>query len=121
MQELSIQLPTKRQAAIEIGLAIASEIFEGKREVFEGVQCIIWKAIDAYPFYEETIHYCYDSIGFEKVYGLFDTLDDLKGAGNQWHSDKTNQELEEELNEQLVTALKAWTERMREEASIPQS
>jgi len=114
LKELSIDLPHKRQAAIEVGLAIADEIFEGKREVFEGTQNIKWKAIDAYPFYEETKLYCYDSIGFEKAYGLFDTIDDLRNAGStQWQSDKTNQELENEITKELMTELKVWAERMK--------
>ena len=114
LKELSIDLPHKRQAAIEVGLAIAEEIFEGKQKVFEGVQNIKWKAIDAYPFYEETKHYCYDSIGFEKAYGLFDTIDDLRDAGaTQWQSDKTNQELENELTKDLLTELTVWTKRMK--------
>lgn len=114
LKELSIDLPDKRQAAIEVGLAIAEEIFAGRQEVFEGVQKIKWKSIDAYPFYEETKNYCYDSIGFEKVYGLFDTIDDLRDAGStQWESDKTNQELEDELTKDLVTELKVWTNRMQ--------
>ena len=114
LKELSIDLPDKRQAAIEVALAIAEEIFEGKQEVFKGVQNIKWKAIDAYPFFEESKHYCYDSIGFEKVYGLFDTIDDLKNAGStQWQIDKTNQELENELTKELLTELAAWASRMK--------
>ncbi len=114
LKELSIDIPDKRQAAIEIGVAIAGEIFEGKQRVFEGVQNIKWEAIDAYPFYEETKEYCYDSIGFEKVYGLFVMIDDLRCAGStQWQSDKSNQELENELTKELFTELAAWSNRMK--------
>ena len=35
LKELSIDLPDKRQAAIEVGLAIAEEIFEGKQNVLK--------------------------------------------------------------------------------------
>ena len=111
--ELSIELPGKRQAAIEVGLAIADEIFEGKRNVFEGVKDIKAQAIDAYPFYEETKHYCYDSIGFENAYGLFDSIDDLKVACNQWQTDRTNQELEDKLTKELLTALQQWSVLMK--------
>jgi hypothetical protein len=114
LKELSIDLPDKRRAAIEVGLAIADEILEGKQSVFEGVQNIKGKAIDAYPFYEETKDYCYDSIGFEKVYGLFDTIDDLRSAGStQSQSDKTNQELENELTKDLLTEINVWTKLMQ--------
>lgn len=118
LRELSIILPDKRQAALEVGLAIAEEILTGKRNAFEGVRDIKWKAIDAYPFYEETKHYCYDSINFEKVYGLFDSIDNLRDAGStQWQSDKTNKELEEELTQSLLTELKVWTEQIKTAAN----
>ena len=114
LQELSIELPDKRQAAIEVGLAIADEIIEGKQDIFEGVRDIRLKAIYAYPFFDESKQYCYDSIGFEKAYGLFDTIDELKAAGStQWQSDKTNQELEEVLKKDLLTELKVWSVRMK--------
>ncbi|HWY34123.1 MAG TPA: hypothetical protein VNX68_05715 [Nitrosopumilaceae archaeon] len=110
LRELSIEPPDRRQAAIEVGLAIADETFEGKKNVFEGVNDIKGQAIDAYPFYEETKHYCYDSISFEKVYGLFDTLDDLRDAGStQWQTDKTNLESEQELTKNLLAELKQWS------------
>lgn len=118
LRELSIELPDKRQAAIEFALAIADEIFKGKRNVFEGTYDIKWKAIDSYPFRDEDSHYCYDSIGFAKVYGVFDTIDDLRGSGStQWRPDKTNLELEVELTKELLTELKAWTKRMRKDIS----
>ena len=114
LKELSIDLPDERQAAIEFGVAIAEEIFEGKQNVFEGVQNIKRKAIDTYPFFEETKNYCYDSISFEKVYGLFDTIDDLRNAGStQWQSDKTNQELENELTKDLFVELSVWIKLMQ--------
>lgn len=115
LKELSIDLPDKRKAAIEVAVAIAEEIFEGKQEVFEGVQNMISKAIDAYPFYEEDVRYSHDSIGFEKVYGLFDSIDDLRYAGSQWQIGKTNQELLAELTQELLAALTVWTQRMKQE------
>jgi hypothetical protein len=114
LQDLSIELPDTRQAAIQVGLAIADEIFKGKRKIFEGVQEIKWKSIDAYPFFEENKHYCYDSISFEKAYGLFVTIDDLRHTGtSQWQPGKTNQELEQELSQELFAELKEWSLRMK--------
>lgn len=56
------------------------------------------QAIGEYPFFDETKHYCDDSISSENVYGLFDTTNTLMGAGStQWQTDKTNQELEQYL------------------------
>lgn len=114
LQELTIELPTKRTAAIEVGIAIAEEISEGKIEIFDGVKNIRDRAINAYPFFDETDKYCYDSIGFEKVYGLFDTIDDLRDAGsNQWDENKTNQELEQELIADLLNEIRAWIKLMK--------
>ena len=113
LQELSIKLPDKRQAAIDVGLTIANEIFDGKRTIFQGVRDIRSEALDSYPFFEENIQYCYDSIGFEKIYGLYTTIEDLRDAGTtQWQSDKTNKELEEELTKDLFIELKIWTDRL---------
>jgi hypothetical protein len=116
LRELSIELPDKRHAAIEVGLAIAEEIFKGKYDAFIGTQNIKHTAIDSYPFYEESKYYCYDSIGFAKAYSLFDTIDDLKNAGStQWQSDKTNKELEIELTRELLAELKVWAEQMEKD------
>jgi hypothetical protein len=112
--ELSIELPDRRQAAIEVGLAIADEIFDGKRTIYEGVRDIECQALDAYPFYQETKNYVYDSISFEKAYGLFDTIDDLRDPGSaQWQAGKTHQEPEQALTKDLLTELKRWSEVMK--------
>ncbi len=114
LRELSIELPNRRQAAIEVGLAIADEIFEGKRNVYEGVKDLEDQALSTYPFYQEIKHYVYDGIGFEKVYSLLDTIGDLRDAGStQWQADKTNQELENEYTKDLLTELKRWSALMK--------
>ncbi len=114
LHELGIELPDKRNAAIQLGLSIADEIFDNKRSVIEGVMEIKNIAIDAYPFYKETKHYCYDSIGFEKVYGLLDQISDLKDAGStQWQVNKTNKELEIEYALKLMDELKQWYSLMK--------
>ncbi|HWJ26715.1 MAG TPA: hypothetical protein VNS32_09235 [Flavisolibacter sp.] len=116
LKELSIQLPEKRLAALQVGLAIADEIFEGKRGVFEGTSNIVSQALDKYPFEGETIHYLYDSIGFAKVYGLYDTICDLREAGSQrWQPGKTNQALEQEVLEELCKDLELWRLQMKME------
>ena len=112
LNELSIELPDTRRAAIEVGLAITDEIIDGKRQIFEGVQDIC-KAIDTYSFLEETKQYCYDSISFEKAYGLFWTIDDLKHSETDWQFVKTNQQLIEELKLELLTEIKIWYAKMK--------
>ena len=118
LRELSIELPEpdERRAAIEIGVAIADEIIEGKRPVFEGVRAIVHDAIYAYPFYEETKRYMYDSIGFENVNGLFYTIDDLRDADNEpWQAGKTNRQLEEEVTQKMLEELKKWSASMKQQ------
>jgi len=112
LRELFIELPDKRSAAIEVGLLIAEEIFEGKRPVYEGTQEILW-TLDRYPFYEESRNRRYDSIGFENIYVMFLTMEDLKGSGViPWHPDPLN-ELSVKQHNDLLTALKEWATRMK--------
>ncbi len=84
LSELSIKLPDKRQATLEIGLFLADEIINYKIEVFYGVKMLINKVIGAYDWGKNK-HYAYDNIGFEKAYGLFDAIDDLRAEGtDRW-------------------------------------
>jgi hypothetical protein len=108
LDELKIELPDKRQAAIEYAFAIVDEILEGKKDVIEGTREIRYKAIDSYDFFSESIKYCYDSIGFESAYGLFDTYDELSNADRPWQKGKTNQQLMTETKAELIEELKNW-------------
>ncbi|MEC5146975.1 hypothetical protein [Chitinophaga sp. 212800010-3] len=108
LHELGIELPDKRTAAIEIALSIADEIFDNKRDIIEGSWDIKRIAIDAYPFYEESKHYCYDSIHFEKIYGILDQINELRHAHQQWQPAKTNAELEQEYSVPLMNELRKW-------------
>jgi hypothetical protein len=103
LRELSIELPNKRQAAILVALTIANDIFEYRRPVVEGVEDIIRKAIDTYPFHEEAIHHRYDSIGFEKVYVLFLNAECDRDSGSP----------NEALEKELLMELRNWSIRMR--------
>ena len=64
LDELNIQLPDKRQAAIEYALAIVDEILEGKKDIITGTKEIRYKAIDGLRLFSREWTYCYDSIGF---------------------------------------------------------
>jgi hypothetical protein len=55
LRELSIELPNKRQATIQVALTIADDIFEERRPIVDGVEDIR-RTIDTYPFHLETIH-----------------------------------------------------------------
>jgi hypothetical protein len=108
--ELNIQLPDKRQAALEYAVAIVEDILEGKKDVIAGTREIHSYAIASYDFFSENKRYCYDSIGFEQAYGLLDTSDDLSGALEPWSKEKSNQELLAETRAELLAELKKWKE-----------
>lgn len=113
LKELKIQLPDKRQAAIEYALAIVDEILEGKKVVISGIREIRYKAIDSYDFFSESKQYCYDSIRFEKAYGLFDTFDELSNADRPWQTEKTNEQLMTETRTELFEELKRWKDKIK--------
>lgn len=114
MKELEVEMVSKREAAIQVGLAYAEKIFERKKTIFGGAQCIKWYMLDVYPFSEEIKEFLYDSIGFSRAYGLFVTLDDLHDSGStQWQSERTNMQIESELNDELFLELRKWSEEMK--------
>lgn len=108
LHESGIILPDKRTAAIEIALSIADEIFDNKKDVIEGSQAIKNLAVDVYPFLEETKQYCYDSIHFEKIYGIIVQIEELMAAWHEWQPGKTNKKLEQEYRVILMEELKQW-------------
>lgn len=110
--ELKIVLPDKRQAAIEYAFAIVDEIIEGKKDVIDGTREIRYKAIDSYDFFSESEKYCYDSIGFESVYSLFDMYDELSIADRPWQKGKTNQQLMTETKAELFEKIKNWKDKI---------
>lgn len=108
LEELEISLPDERQAAIEYAMVIVDEILEGKKDVIEGTREIYSNAIGSYDFFSENKDYCYDSIGFELVYGLYVTYYDLEEADIPWQPDKSNQILMEETKIELLEELRNW-------------
>ena len=113
LDELNIALPDKREAAIEYALAIVYEILEGEKELVNGTREVIDKAINSYDFFSESEQYSYDSIQFEKAYGLFDTFEELSDSDYAWQKDKTNEQLMEELKSDLREELKKWKDRFK--------
>lgn len=113
LEELNIKLPDKRQAAIEYAMAIVDEILDGKQDVIIGTREIRNKAIDSYDFFSESKQYCYDSIGFETAYGLFDTFNELSNADILWQTEKTNEQLMTETKTELFEELKKWKDKIK--------
>ena len=116
LEELKINLPNKRQAAIEYAMAIIDEILEGKKEVVIGTREIHCKAIDSYDFFSESKQYCYDSIGFETAYGLFDTIDELSCSNTSGQTEKINEQLLNETKKELLEELKKWKDKIENSA-----
>ncbi|MBP6532329.1 MAG: hypothetical protein KA285_03545 [Bacteroidia bacterium] len=112
LEELNIQLPDRRMAAIEYALGIVDEILLGKKDLVSGTKEIYHNAINSYNFFSETEKYVYDSIGFETVYGLFVTHEELMQADRPWQTEKTNEQLIVETKSELFEELKKWKNRM---------
>ena len=113
IEELKIELPDKRKASIELASAIIDEIHAGEKDLIEGLREIRNQVLDSYDFYTESKNYCYDSIGFEKIYGLYDSFEDLSNADYSWQLHKSNKQLMAELKEELLTELKIWNEKIK--------
>jgi len=111
LEELKIELPDKRKAALEYASALIDEILEGHNEIIQGTKEIFHNAIDSYDFFSENKAFCYDSIGFEAVYGLFVTYNDLLEADYRWQIGKTNKQLMERVKGELWEELKKWREK----------
>ncbi len=116
LDELKIELPDRRQAAIEYSLAIVDEILNGKKDILKGITELHYNAIESFDFFSESNQYCYDSIGYDTVYGLFDTFDELTNEDRPWRGDKSNEQLMVETKAQLFEELKKWKDKMENSA-----
>jgi len=112
LEELKFELPDRRQAAIEYSLAIVDEILDGKKDIIKGLSEIHYNSIESFDFFSETNEYCYDSIGYETVYGLFDTYEHLADADKPWQVDKSNEQLMTEIKDELWGEIKKWKEKI---------
>jgi len=109
LEELGMQMPDKRQAALIYALAITNEIIDGTKDLISGIREIKAQAVDSYNFWSENSNYVYDSIGFEKVYGLYDDYDNLTDITPPL---KRDQEYINQIKVQLFDELKIWKERL---------
>lgn len=106
LKELNISILSKRDACISYALVITDEIIAGRKEVIKGVDEIYRQAILNYDFYSENKNYVYDSINFERVYGLYNDYDDLQDT---WMDDEiSKQEMIEEIKGELLEELIVW-------------
>jgi hypothetical protein len=59
-------------------------------------------------FFDDSKVYAYDCIGFERIYGLYDTCSELESADRPWDKYKTNAELIKELKKELIIEVEKW-------------
>jgi hypothetical protein len=107
IEELNIEIPSKREAALLYSSGIIKEILDKKKEIIKGVSEIKNNALFSYDFYSESDKYCFDSIGFEDIHGLFveynDSLDELK----------IDKGYLEEIKTKMLLELKKWNLRLK--------
>ena len=104
IEELNIELPKRRESALIYSNAVINEILTNKKDIIDGVYEIKNYAIDSYDFRNETKKYVFDSIGFDKVYGLFIQYYDLKDS----FESESNQTLMTEIKTELFSEIKNW-------------
>ena len=103
LRELSIEIPDKRQATLQVAIRIANEIIAARRPVVEGVNEMFLK-IDKYPFHDETSKRRYDSIGLQEVYIIFINAESCRDEGSP----------DENLEQELLTELKTWSRQFKD-------
>lgn len=116
LRELNIELPGQRRAALVIANSIVEDILSEKIDVITGVRLLQQQALYKYDFHSESKEYVYDSIGFAKAYGIYDTYCELSASDYPWQKGKTNAELLAEVKGDLLVALKDWKQLLDNEA-----
>lgn len=107
ISELSIELPDKIHASIELAQFFADLVIDRKLDPILGVNKMIRKCFDHCDF-GESKKYAMDNIGFEAVYGLYWSFDDLKNADRPWDKNKSNSQLMIEIKEEIISELIKW-------------
>jgi hypothetical protein len=112
IKELGLTIPGKRDAALKYAIGISQEVINGEKDLITGVSEIYQKALGSYNFFGETKEYAYDSIYFERVYGLYDEYDDLTNELVQISGDYSREKLMAENRQELIKELIAWKEKL---------
>ena len=106
LEELKIELPNLKEAAIEYALMKLDDLIAGKVDVLNGAWGVL-KAINCY------VSYNFESIGLDKSYADYITLEELTLADHRWSNKKTNEELMVNAKIILFEDLKGWGEKMK--------
>ena len=107
ISELNFVLPDKNSASIELAQFYADLVIDRKLDPIIGVNKMIRKCFDHCDF-GESKKYAMDNIGFEAVYGLYWSFDDLINADRQWDKNKTNSQLMIETKDEIISELIKW-------------
>ncbi|TAJ14711.1 hypothetical protein DMA11_04035 [Marinilabiliaceae bacterium JC017] len=107
LEELKLRLPERREAALLYADGLIDDILNGKRELIDGIYEIKDDAINSFDFFSESKKYCYDSIGFEAVYALFEDYYDINEYGSSW-SEKKKTKMKNKIKTELLLELKKW-------------
>ncbi|TAJ13089.1 hypothetical protein DMA11_10515 [Marinilabiliaceae bacterium JC017] len=105
LEELNIKIPERREAALIYAEGLIEDILTEKPEVIEGIYEIKNNAFNSFDFYVESKRYCFDSIGFEKVYGLFEDYYDVEDYRSNWSKTKKTK-MKNQINSELLSELK---------------
>jgi hypothetical protein len=108
IDELGIQIPDKKTAALEIIRYYADLIKSKLIDPYLGVEKIVQEVFYKTDFFDDSKEYVYDCIGFERIYGLYDTCCELEAADRPWDRNKTNQELIEGFKKELIIEIEKW-------------
>lgn len=112
LNEIQVTLPDKRSAAIELAIYYAQKVIENKMNPIEGTSNIVINCLSSYDFSKESKRFVFDSIGFEKAFGLYDMHEDLRRADHSWSVTKTNEQLKMDIKLELMSELKVWTQKI---------
>jgi hypothetical protein len=108
LDELEIQLPDKRTAAIDVITYYADLIKNKQIDSYLGIEKIVDEVLYKTDLFDKSEKYVYDYIGFEKIYGLYDTCCELECADRPRDKEKTNDELIEDCKRDIIIEIKKW-------------
>lgn len=108
LAELDIKLPDQRTAAMDIITYYAILIKNEQIDSYLGIGKIVNEVLNKTDVFDKCEKYRYDNIGFEKIYGLYDTCCELECADRPWTKEKTNDELIEDCKREIIMEIEKW-------------
>ena len=107
IEELDIKLPEEAIAAIDLINYYADLIKNKQIDPYLGVEKIVNQVLFKNDLFKNEM-FLFDSIGFQKIYSLFDTCCELECADIPWDKEKTNNEWIEELKRDIIIEIENW-------------